>query len=102
MDKSIPNKILDYISLRKGKIIFSNDFLELGDIVAIRQALSRLTKEGQLIRLANGIYLSPKLDNQLGVLYPRIEEVADAIAKRDKARIRPTGIFALHKIGLST
>jgi hypothetical protein len=31
-----------------------------------------------------------------------MEEIAIAIAKRDKARIIPTGIYALNKLGLST
>lgn len=38
----------------------------------------------------------------MGLLYPSIEEIADSIAQRDKARIVPTGIHALNKLGLST
>jgi hypothetical protein len=38
----------------------------------------------------------------LGILQPSIEEIALAISKRDKARIIPTGINALNKLGLST
>jgi len=38
----------------------------------------------------------------LGILYPPIDEIAKAIAKRDKARIIPTGIQALNLRGLST
>lgn len=33
---------------------------------------------------------------------PSLEEIAHAIAERDHARIRPTGAFALNKLGLST
>ena len=55
-----------------------------------------------LIRLAHGIYLYPKIDKELGILYPSTEEIAKAIARRDKARIIPTGVYALNRLGLST
>ena len=38
----------------------------------------------------------------LGILYPTFEEIAAAIARRDKAKIVPTGIYALNQLGLST
>jgi len=38
----------------------------------------------------------------LGISYPPIDEIAKAIAKRDKARIIPTGVQALNLLGLST
>ena len=68
----------------------------------LTKALYRMEEKGLLIRLAHGIYLYPKTDKALGVLYPSTEEIAIAIAKRDRARIIPTGIQALNKLGLST
>ena len=38
----------------------------------------------------------------MGKLTPSIEKVAIAIAKRDKAKILPTGAYALNRLGLST
>lgn len=38
----------------------------------------------------------------MGKLTPSIEKVAIAIAKRDKAKILPTGFYALNRLGLST
>jgi hypothetical protein len=35
-------------------------------------------------------------------LLPSIEDIAEALAKRDKARIVPTGAYAMNKLGLST
>jgi hypothetical protein len=35
-------------------------------------------------------------------MLPTTEQIAEAIAKRDKARIIPTGAYALHMLGLST
>jgi hypothetical protein len=52
--------------------------------------------------LAKGIYLNPKIDPQLGTLHPSLEDVAHAIALKEKVRIRPTGAYALNRLGLST
>jgi len=92
----------DIKKTEKGRILFAEDFAELGNIESINRVLSRLRKKGIIVRLAFGIYLYPKTDKELGVLYPSVEEIAQAIARRDKARIIPTGIQALNKLGLST
>lgn len=86
----------------KGKIFFADDFVKFGSPENIRKVLSRLEKDGLLERLAHGIYLVPKKDELLGILYPTTEEIAVEIAKRDKARIAPTGALALYQLGLST
>jgi predicted transcriptional regulator of viral defense system len=86
----------------KGKIFFAEDFLKFGTAENIRQVLRRLEKHGILVRLAHGIYLVPKKDEILGIVYPSIEEIAKEIAKRDKARIAPTGAMAMYLLGLST
>ncbi|SDF57995.1 MULTISPECIES: DUF6088 family protein [Flavobacteriaceae] len=103
MAVSIENKVKKAISNYKtGKIFFPSDFSKIGTSTAIRQALNRLEDIKFLLRLAHGIYLYPKKHPVFGILYPSIEEIAIAIAKRDKARIIPTGIHALNKLGLST
>ncbi len=98
-DKKILDKIKGY---NHGKLFFPESFTGTSSNDAIRQTLHRLARDGFLIRLAHGIYLYPKKDKEFGVLYPSIEEIAKAIAKRDKARIVPTGVNALNKLGLST
>ena len=103
MAQSIENKVLEHLKYRqRGKIYFTNDFATLGTSESIRKSLSNLVKKDILIRLTQGIYLYPKIDKELGVLYPSVDDVCRAIAKRDKARIEPTGVFALHSLGLST
>ena len=88
---------------RKGKIYFTSDFRYLVPESAIRMALSRLVKNKTLIRLAQGIFYYPKTDRKTGItLLPSIEDIAEALAKRDKARIVPTGAYAMNKLGLST
>ena len=99
----VENKISAALKKRqKGSILFVDDFLDLGNSESIKKALFRLKEKGLLIRLAFGIYLYPKTDKHFGILYPSTEEIAIAIAKRDKARIIPTGVQALNKLGLST
>jgi hypothetical protein len=61
-----------------------------------------LEKDGVLIRVAQGIYVRPKTSKLIGPLIPSAEEVAEAIAKRDKIRTVPTGSYALNALGLST
>ena len=74
------------------------------EVKAIGKSLERLTAKGDIIRLARGIYLYPEIDTVLGlgILMPSIEQIAEMIARRDKARIVPTGIYALNKLGIST
>ncbi len=86
----------------KGKLIFISDFSELDNYDTVRKSLQRLVKKKLIIRISKGIYYYPKKDEILGILYPSIEEIGKAIAKRDKARIIPTGAFAQHLLGLST
>lgn len=103
MQKSIENKIL--IKLKKagrGALFFVENFLPFGNAKAVNKTLERLVDKGELMRIATGIYVRPKKDPIIGVLTPGIEEIAKAIARRDRARIVPTGIYALNKLGLST
>ena len=99
--KEIENKLK---SGRRGKILFAADFSTFGLPKSVNKAMERLTQSGLIIRLAQGIYLYPQIDTRLGlgVLYPSIETIANEIAKRDKARIVPTGDYALNVLGLST
>jgi len=100
---SIYTKLLNQITRNgKGKLVFPADFIGLGSNDSIREALSRLTREKILIRLGQGIYLYAENDPELGVIYPSMESIAEAIARQDKARIIPTGSQALYKLRLST
>ena len=87
----------------KGTILFPEDFSFVGSARMISTSLIRLCNEKVIIRLGQGIYCYPKIDEKwgLGIITPSIEEIARAIAERDKARIAPTGSYALNKLGLS-
>jgi Family of unknown function (DUF6088) len=101
--KSVQSTINHSLSLfNAGKILFPADFRGKGSQAAIKMALSRATANGQIRRLAQGIYYVPFVDPLLGELTPAPEAVAEQLAEREKVRIRPTGAFALHKLGLTT
>jgi predicted transcriptional regulator of viral defense system len=85
-----------------GALFFINDFIAFGKPDAIRQALQRLVKSGEIDRVAAGIFVRPQKDNIIGKVMPDIEDIAKAIARRDRARIIPTGDYALNRLGLST
>ena len=88
----------------RGSIFFPSDFTSYGEVKAIGKSLERLTEKGNIVRLARGIYAYPEIDTVLGlgVLMPSIEQIAETIARRDKTRIVPTGIYAMNKLGIST
>lgn len=103
--QSIEHKILTSVAkCGRGKIIFPQDYASYGTPNAVHKAFGRLVASEKLLRIAQGIYCYPKIEKVLGlgILHPTFEEIAAAIARRDKARIVPTGIYALNKLGLST
>ncbi len=103
MNESTEIKILSRIKkARKGVLFFAESFIAYGNMEAVKKALQRLTNSGKLMRVATGIYVRPRKDPVIGVIIPGIEDIAKAIARRDRARIIPTGIYALNKLGLST
>jgi len=85
-----------------GSLILPDDYLNFGSSDAIRKALDRLQDKKIIVRLAQGIYVRPKVSKLIGPLVPTAEEVAEAIAKRDRIRTVPTGSYALNALGLST
>lgn len=100
---SIDDQVEGIVKKQKsGSIVFSEDFQMLQNAGAVKVALHRMVKRGELRRLARGIYTKPKFSDLVGEVLPTTEEIAKAIAKRDKARILPTGSYAMHMLGLTT
>lgn len=103
MAESIEKQILNRIKKAgRGVLFFTESFVAYGSTEAVKKALQRLTNSGELDRVATGIYVRPVMDNIIGKVSPGIEDIAKAIAKRDKARIVPAGSYALNRLGLST
>lgn len=87
---------------KRGSVFFIENFLVKNNAEAVRKSLERLVKSGELQRVATGIYVRPEKDPVLGFVSPSIETIIRAIAKQDKDRIIPTGIYALNRLGLTS
>lgn len=95
IEKSIKSK-------PKGTLVLPDDYMSYGGAKAIQKSLERLADKQLIVRVAQGIYVRPKISKLIGALVPSAEEVAEAIAKRDRIRTLPTGSYALNALGLST
>jgi len=82
-----------------GSILFPCDFRGLGSEDAIKMSLSRHARNGLLERLGQGVYLKVKPKGKTAK--PTMEQIALAIAKKEKIKIKPSGEFALHKLGMT-
>jgi DNA-binding transcriptional regulator YhcF (GntR family) len=87
---------------RRGRLLFPSDFSNIAKQETVRKALKRLEDAGLLLKVAHGIYIYPEKSNLFGYVKPSYELIAKEIAKRDKARIIPSGAYALNALGLST
>jgi len=103
MDYNVENKIFERMKkTKRGMVFFTNDFAMYGNGKACNKALERLAKQEKIMRVGRGIYTIPRKSKFFGRVSPGIEEIAQGIARRDKARIIPTGLFAENLLGLST
>ncbi|WHF51268.1 DUF6088 family protein [Chryseobacterium gotjawalense] len=101
--ESIDNKILDKIKkAKRGSLFYTEDFLSFGNYKAVSKVLERLVNGKKVYRVARGIFSILEQDPYLGEILPTAEKIAESIRKRDKARIIPTGVLALNKLGLSS
>ena len=89
-------------NMYEGQILFISDFSDLnGNEKVVSRALSAEEKKGNIVRLAKGMYLRPKI-TRFGIVYPSVDEMVKAIAHRDKSKVQPCGMTALNMLGLST
>lgn len=102
--QSIDNKILSRIyGNGKGYVFSSSDFISEFSIKNIDMALSTLSKQNKIRRIARGMYDYPKFSELLNQeLSPDINKVANAYARKFNWRIQISGNSALNILGLST
>jgi hypothetical protein len=99
---SIHQQIVEQIThIKGGKILFPTDFRGVGTDSAIKMSLSRIANTGEIKRLSHGIYLKPKRSTKKEGFIPTPEEIAIAIADRERIRIKPSGLFALYQLGFN-
>lgn len=88
-------------SLPEGGLISPKEFLHLGSRAAIDQALSRLAREGKLLRVGRGTYALP-VQGRFGVRPPSTESVVEAIELASGETVVASGAAEANALGLTT
>jgi len=100
--QAIESRIVAAIHGRgRGSVFVPADFLDIGSREAVDVALHRLARQRTIRRLARGVYDFPKEHPVLGPLAPSAEDIARALAGRDRTRLQPAGAYAANALGLS-
>lgn len=99
--ESLPRTIVERArELPEGGVVSPKEFLHLASRAAIDQAFSRLTKAGELLRLARGMYTAP-VETRFGRRAPSSARVIEALAALSGETIAPHGAAAANALGLS-
>ena len=85
-----------------GEPFTSTKFSLLGPRAALDQTLSRLVKQGQIVRIARGVFVQPKESKYVGQVMPEPAKVAQAIASAHGETIQVHGAEAARLLGLTT
>ena len=98
------SKVLDMIQNKaEGTLFIHSDFFEIADATSIRQILKRLSDEGRLVRVLDGMYTRLEYSNILKkYVYPSTIEVAQTLARKFNWNIYPSKHTALNIVGFST
>lgn len=101
MQRTVEHKVRAKITYaRYGEVFFVSTFHQF-DVEYVTKLLAQFEKEGLITRIAKGVYVKVK-KTRFGVVYPSAFELVTEIAKRDKAKIFPTGDTAANRLGFST
>ena len=101
MEEALIYKIRSKITRAKfGEVFFVSSFPKY-DVEYVTKLLAQFEKEGLISRIAKGVYVKAK-KTRFGLLYPTAYELVSEIAKRDKAKVIPTGATAENRLGFST
>ena len=99
---SLPQRITEHAAtLPEGALICPNALLHLGNRPAVDQALSRLARRRQLLRVCRGTYTRP-IETRFGPCAPNPETVIAALAALWGETIVPSGGAAANVLGLTT
>jgi len=102
MKQSIDNKVVKRIRGHgRGWVFSPTDFKDLGSRTAVALALMRYKRGGKIRQIARGLYDYPRIDKDLGVLAPSIDQIKAALELRDAVRLQPSGAYAANLLGLN-
>ncbi|MEQ8399280.1 MAG: DUF6088 family protein [Gammaproteobacteria bacterium] len=87
--------------LPEGAVITAKEMLHLGSRAAVDQALSRLARNGHLLRIARGAYVVP-VESRFGVRPPSVSKVVESLSGSGGEAIASHGAAAANSLGLTT
>ena len=87
-------------ALPEGGLVSPKEFLHLASRAAVDQALTRLTREGKLLRVARGAYTLP-VAGRFGSRPPSTETIIEAIASTQGETVVPSGAAEANALGLT-
>lgn len=98
---TLPASILSHAqALPEGGVVSPKEFLHLGSRAAVDQAFCRLARDGKLLRVARGAYVSP-VSSRFGTRAPAPDKVVQALAAQSGEVVTPHGANAANALGLT-
>jgi len=88
-------------ALPEGGLLSPKEFLHLASRAAVDQALTRMTREGRLLRVGRGVYALP-VQGRFGVRPPSTQTVVAAIEATSGEVVVPSGAAEANALGLTT
>ena len=99
---STRSRVLSYARQQpEGALIRGNELLSFGSRAAVDQALSRLAREGALLRVARGVYARP-VEGAFGARAPSENAIIKAWAAARGEVVAPAPVTAANALGLTT
>ncbi len=100
--RGLPKRIMGYArALPEATPLCPGALLHLGHRAAVDQALSRLARSGELMRICQGVYMRP-VKTRFGVRAPRLGKALAALSVLWGEAIVPCGGAAANRLGLTT
>ena len=98
---SLPSQILTRADdSPEGTLLCPSALLHLGSRAAVDQALSRLARKGELIRVCQGVYVRP-IQTRFGPRPPAVEKVIASLSALWGETIVPCGGMTANALGLT-
>ena len=99
---SLPSQIMSHaVGSPEGTLLCPSALLHLGNRAAVDQALSRLARKGELMRVCQGVYVRP-IQTRFGFRPPAVEKVLASLSALWGETIVPCGGMAANAFGLTT
>ena len=99
---TVQEAIMEHVNrLPEGAVFAPKSFLHLGSRAAVDQALSRMARGGELLRVGRGRYVRPRR-TRFGRRAPSPGELVEQLSRASGELVVPSGATAAHDLGLTT